>query len=133
VRAGGWLGRLPRTAAAAFNAFLCKRDRTFVIAGIAAGIAAGTAGLIDASVTGSGNSNSGGGVFALQAIGSVAIGGTSIFGGVGSVWRTVVGVLFLALITNGMDLLAVDRFYQPIVTGVVIVAAVAISSLAERG
>jgi ribose transport system permease protein len=102
---------------------------TFVIAGIAAGIA----GLIDASVTGSGNSNAGGGVFALQAIAAVAIGGTSIFGGVGSVWRTVVGVLFLALITNGMDLLSVDQFYQPIVTGVVIVAAVAISSLAERG
>jgi ribose transport system permease protein len=60
----------------------------------------------------------------------VAIGGTSIFGGVGSVWRTVLGVLFLALITNGMDLLAVNFNLQPIVTGVVIVAAVAISSLA---
>jgi ribose transport system permease protein len=98
---------------------------TFVIAGVAAGIA----GLIDASATGSGNNNAGANL-ALQAIAAVAIGGTSIFGGVGSVWRTVVGVLFLALITNGMDLLAIDPFYQPIVQGVVIVAAVAVSSLA---
>jgi len=98
---------------------------TFVIAGVAAGIA----GLIDASTAGSGNNNAGGNL-ALQAIAAVAIGGTSIFGGVGSVWRTVVGVLFLALITNGMDLLSVDANFQPIVTGVVIVASVAISSLA---
>ena len=98
---------------------------TFVIAGVAAGIA----GLIQASATGSGNSNDGT-TLALQAIAAVAIGGTSIFGGVGSVWRTVLGVLFLALITNGMDLLAVNFNLQPIVTGVVIVAAVAISSLA---
>jgi len=98
---------------------------TFVIAGVAAGIA----GLIEASTTGSGNSNDGT-TLALQAIAAVAIGGTSIFGGVGSVWRTVVGVLFLALITNGMDLLSVNSNLQPIVTGVVIVAAVAISSLA---
>jgi ribose transport system permease protein len=92
-------------------------------------LAAGIAGLIEASTTGSGNSNDAT-TLALQAIAAVAIGGTSIFGGVGSVWRTVVGVLFLALITNGMDLLSVNSNLQPIVTGVVIVAAVAISSLA---
>lgn len=100
---------------------------TFVIGGIGAGLA----GLIDASTTGSGNSNAFPDL-ALQAIAAVAIGGTSIFGGIGSVWRTVVGVLFLALITNGMDLLSISANYQPIVTGVVIVAAVAISSMAER-
>jgi ribose/xylose/arabinose/galactoside ABC-type transport system permease subunit len=36
----------------------------------------------------------------------VALGGTSIFGGVGSVWRTVLGVLILGMLTNGFDLLA---------------------------
>jgi ribose transport system permease protein len=101
---------------------------TFVIAGVAAGVA----GLVNASVTGSGTSTDFPDL-ALQAIAAVAIGGTSIFGGIGSVWRTVVGVMLLALITNGLDLLAVSSNWQPIVTGVVIVAAVAISSLAETG
>jgi ribose transport system permease protein len=100
---------------------------TFVIAGIAAGIA----GLINASATGSGNNNDFPNL-ALQAIAAVAIGGTSIYGGVGAVWRTVVGVLFLALITNGLDLLSVNSDLQPVITGAVIVAAVATSSLAER-
>ena len=76
---------------------------TFVITGAACGLA----GLIDASTTGSGSSDMGGlgGQLALLAIAGVALGGTSIFGGVGSVWRTVLGVLILGMITNGFDLL----------------------------
>jgi ribose transport system permease protein len=107
-------------------------DRIVIATFVIAGVAAGVAGLVNASVTGSGTSTDFPDL-ALQAIAAVAIGGTSIFGGVGSVWRTVVGVMLLALITNGLDLLAVSSNWQPIVTGVVIVAAVAISSLAETG
>ena len=69
---------------------------------------------------------------ALAAIAGVALGGTSIFGGVGSIWRTVVGVLMLGLITNGFNLLGVPDFYQDIVRGSLIIAAVALSTLAER-
>jgi ribose transport system permease protein len=107
-------------------------DRIMITTFVIAGVAAGVAGLINASTTGSGSSTDFPDL-ALTAIAAVAIGGTSIFGGVGSVWRTVVGVLLLALITNGLDLLAVSSNWQPIVTGAVIVAAVAISSLAETG
>ncbi len=46
-------------------------------------------------------------------------------------WRTVIGVLVLALVVNGFDLLGVAAFYQDIVEGALIVAAVAISSLAQ--
>jgi ribose transport system permease protein len=100
---------------------------TFVIAGVGCGIA----GLIDASTTGSGSATAGTD-YALTAIAAVALGGTSIFGGVGSVWRTVVGILLLAMITNGFDLLGVEAFYQDIVKGALIVAAVAVSSMVDR-
>ena len=67
-----------------------------------------------------------------MAIAAVALGGTSIFGGVGSIWRTVIGVLMLGLITNGFNLLGVEDFYQDIVRGGLIVVAVALGALAER-
>jgi ribose transport system permease protein len=73
-----------------------------------------------------------GGQLALLAIAGVALGGTSIFGGVGSVWRTVLGVLILGTITNGFDLLAVPDYWQDVVRGVLIIGAVAISSVVDR-
>jgi ribose transport system permease protein len=108
-----------------------KVDRIVITTFVIAGLAAGLAGLIDASTTGSGASTTGIGL-ELTAIAAVALGGTSIFGGVGSVWRTVVGVMLLALITNGFNLLGVESFYQDIVKGGLIVAAVAIGSVVER-
>jgi ribose transport system permease protein len=62
----------------------------------------------------------------------VALGGTSIFGGVGAVWRTVVGVLMLGMIINGFDLLGVAEYWQDVVRGALIVAAVAVGSAVER-
>lgn len=98
---------------------------TFVISGVGAGIA----GLI--AVSESGGSSPGGLDPTLRAIAAVALGGTSIFGGVGAVWRTVVGVIMLALVTNGFDLLGVQSYYQDMVTGGLILAAVAIA-IVER-
>ena len=85
-------------------------------------------------MTGSGTSDTSGlgGGLALLAIAGVALGGTSIFGGVGSVWRTVLGVLILGMITNGFDLLAVPDYWQNIVRGILIIFAVAISTMIER-
>jgi ribose/xylose/arabinose/galactoside ABC-type transport system permease subunit len=60
------------------------------------------------------------------------LGGSSIFGGVGSVWRTVLGVLMLGMITNGFDLLAVQDYWQNIVRGALIIIAVAIGLVVER-
>lgn len=60
----------------------------------------------------------------LPAIAAVLIGGTSLFGGVGTVFGTFVGALILTLVLNGMNLLSVNANWQPIVTGVILVAAV---------
>ena len=111
-----------------------KVSRTVIITFVIAGAACGLAGLIDASTTGSGSSDTSGlgGSLALLAIAGVALGGTSIFGGIGSVWRTVLGVLILGTITNGFDLLAVPDYWQDVVRGVLIILAVAISSVIDR-
>jgi ribose transport system permease protein len=111
-----------------------KVDRTVIITFVITGAACGLAGLIDASTTGSGSSDMSGlgGQLALLAIAGVALGGTSIFGGVGAVWRTVLGVLILGMITNGFDLLAVPDYWQDVVRGILIILAVAISSTIDR-
>ena len=82
---------------------------------------------------GSGASNSFADTFAFQAIAAAVVGGTSIFGGARAVWRAVVGVLILALIGNGFNLLGIDPTYQLAVQGVLIFAAVAGTSPSGAG
>ena len=60
----------------------------------------------------------------LPAIAAVLIGGTSLFGGVGTVFGTFVGALILTLMLNGMNLLQVNANWQPLVTGIILVFAV---------
>ena len=60
----------------------------------------------------------------LPAIAAVLIGGTSLFGGVGTVFGTFVGALMLTLVLNGMNLLQVNASWQPLVTGVIVILAV---------
>ena len=60
----------------------------------------------------------------LPAIAAVLIGGTSLFGGVGGLLGTLIGALTLTLVVNGMNLLAVDASWQPLVTGVIVILAV---------
>jgi ribose transport system permease protein len=55
-----------------------------------------------------------------------------VLGGRGSVWRTVLGVLLLALIANGFNLIGVDPIYQQIVQGAIILLAVAADSLSRQ-
>jgi ribose transport system permease protein len=111
-----------------------KVDRTVIITFVVTGAACGLSGLIDSSTTGSGSSDMSGlgGSLALLAIAGVALGGSSIFGGIGSVWRTVLGVLILGMITNGFDLLAVPDFWQDVVRGILIIIAVAIGTVIQR-
>lgn len=65
----------------------------------------------------------------LPAIAAVLIGGTSLFGGVGSVAGTVLGSIILALVLNGMNLLDIRSQWQPLVVGVVLIAAVLVDAL----
>ncbi len=100
---------------------------TFVIAGLAAGLAAA----ISVSRISMGQASAGAGM-ELQAIAAVILGGTSIYGGVGAVWRSVAGVLLLALINNGFNILNADPFYRDLTTGLVILGAVGISAAGRR-
>ena len=100
---------------------------TFVIAGFAAGLAAA----ISVSRISMGQASAGTGL-ELQAIAAVILGGTSIYGGVGAVWRSVAGVLLLALINNGFNILNADPFYRDLTTGLVILGAVGISAAGRR-
>ena len=69
----------------------------------------------------------------LLAIAAVLIGGTSLFGGVGSVFGTLVGALILTLVLNGMNLLTISASWQPLVTGVIVVLAVFFDNLTRNG
>jgi len=69
----------------------------------------------------------------LPAIAAVLIGGTSLFGGVGTVFGTFVGALILTLVLNGMNLLSVNASWQPLVTGVIVILAVWLDKATRRG
>ena len=103
------------------------RTTTFAISGLSAGLA----GVIGASRIATGQANVGTEI-TLSAIAAVVIGGTSIMGGEGAVWRTLFGVLLLQLISNGLNILNVPPFYQLIVRGSVILFAVALDALRHR-
>lgn len=94
---------------------------TFAYSGLAAALAAMV-------LTGRLNSAqpSAGTMFELDAIAAVVVGGTSLFGGRGGVFGTLVGALIIGVINNGMNLLNVPSFYQQIVKGGVILGALLI-------
>jgi len=68
----------------------------------------------------------------LPAIASVLIGGTSLFGGVGTVFGTFIGALLLTLVLNGMNLLSISASWQPFVTGVIVILAVWLDRITRR-
>jgi len=100
---------------------------TFAIAGLAAGLASAIA----VSRVSMGQATAGTGM-ELEAIAAVIIGGTSIYGGQGAIWRSLAGVIMLALINNGFNILNADPFFKDLTTGLIIVAAVAISASGRR-
>ncbi|WMS43916.1 ABC transporter permease [Acuticoccus sp. MNP-M23] len=87
------------------------------------GAAAALAGIILAGRLGSGSSNAGQG-FELEVIAAVVLGGTSLFGGRGSILGTVLGALTVSVIANGLILLHMSPFLTPIVTGCIILIAI---------
>ncbi|NLG07630.1 MAG: ribose ABC transporter permease [Deinococcales bacterium] len=70
--------------------------------------------------------------FELDAIAAVVVGGTSLAGGRGGVWGTLIGALIIGVINNGMNLLNVSSFYQQIVKGGVILAALLLDRALSR-
>jgi inositol transport system permease protein len=89
----------------------------------ACGALAGVAGLVLAARITTGQPNAGVG-YELDAIAAVVIGGTSLSGGVGCIGGTILGVVLVGIINNGLDLMNVSSYYQAIVKGVIIIGAV---------
>ncbi|WP_437288201.1 sugar ABC transporter permease [Sorangium sp. So ce406] len=79
------------------------------------------------------NQSSGGGDVLLNAIAAAVIGGTSLFGGRGTVWSALTGALLIGSISNGMDLLALPSSVKFMVTGAALLAAVTIDAIARSG
>ncbi|MFN8678219.1 MAG: ABC transporter permease [Thermomicrobiales bacterium] len=115
--------------AASLSGIRVEQVRT--IAFIISGLSAGIAGVLAASRTSSAQPDLGM-ELALQAIAAAVVGGTSIMGGQGAIWRAVLGVLILAMIGNGFNLLGIDTIYQQIVQGLLIMLAVGLDQLLRR-
>jgi ribose transport system permease protein len=98
------------------------RASTYVLVGLCAALA----GVITASRTSVGQPDAGGFTDLFNIFAAVIIGGTSITGGYGAMWRTVIGVLLLALMGNGFNLANIDPVYQSMITGAIILFAVAV-------
>lgn len=103
------------------------RTTTYALSGLSAGLA----GVLATSQVATGQADAGG-TLALGAVAAIVVGGTSIWGGEGAVWRTVLGVLLLAMIGNGFNLLQVEPTYQQILQGLIILAAVGVDAWSRR-
>ena len=99
----------------------------YVISGFLAGVAA----IILSARIRSGQPTAGDG-YELDAIAATAIGGTSMIGGKGSVFGTVMGFIIIGVVSNSLTLLNVSSFYQQIVKGVIIIVAVMMDSQTKR-
>lgn len=95
----------------------------YVLSGVACGIAAVIlTARVSAGLPTAGES------YELDAIAATVIGGTSLSGGRGRLWGTIVGAILLGIVNNGLDLLNVSSFYQQIVKGLIILGAILIDS-----
>lgn len=100
---------------------------TFIATYVLAGILYGIGGFLEAARIGSANNGTGFG-YELDAIAACVVGGISFSGGVGKVQGAIAGVLMFTIISYGMTFMGLDQYYQYIVKGVIIVAAVALDN-----
>jgi len=100
----------------------------YVVAGLFYGIAS----LLSVARTGVGDPNAGQ-TENLDAITAVVLGGTSLFGGRGVVLGSLVGALIVGIFRNGLTLMGVSSIYQVLVTGILVILAVATDQLSRKG
>ncbi|WP_431780171.1 sugar ABC transporter permease [Streptomyces chumphonensis] len=97
-----------------------------------AGTMAAFGGLLIASRIAAADQGAGSGVLLMEAIAAAVIGGTSLFGGRGTVWSALLGMLVIGSISNGLALLGSPSHLQYMITGGVLLAAVVIDSVSRR-
>lgn len=95
------------------------------------GLLCGVAGVILTARVGAATVDAGR-MMELDAIAAAVIGGTSLLGGQGSVWGALLGALIMASLDNGMSLLNTEAWWQPILKGAILVAAVAVDMAGRR-
>ncbi len=95
---------------------------------VISGVLAALAGIITTARVTSGVTSTGDG-YETNAIAMVVIGGTSLAGGRGRLWGTIIGILLLQCLTNGLDMLGVNAYYQLIIKGFVVIGAVMLDGL----
>lgn len=88
-----------------------------------AGITAGLAGITELSRVGSGQPGAGVG-YELDSIASVVLGGTSLQGGIGNIWGTLIGALIIASLRNGLNVLNINAYWQQVAIGAIVIFAV---------
>ncbi|NPV54294.1 MAG: ABC transporter permease [Firmicutes bacterium] len=103
------------------------RGATYVLCSMLAGVS----GIILTSRLASGQPNSGVG-YEFEAITAAVLGGTSLFGGEGTIWGVIFGALFMGVLGNGLNLLNVSSYWQLVIKGAVLVVAVLIDMLKKR-
>ena len=108
-----------------------KTKRVIFSVYVISGILAGISGLMLSSRVISG-SPSLGQTYELDAIAAVVIGGASLMGGRGSIWGTALGLLLIQTLNNGLDIMTVPSYWQDVIKGVLIVAAVAVDVWATK-
>jgi D-xylose transport system permease protein len=105
------------------------RITVFALAGLMAAIG----GLIFVSRLTAASTQTGGGTFLLEAIAAAVIGGTSLFGGRGSVWSALLGALVIGSVSNGLDLQAQPPEIKYMVEGSILLIAVTVDAISRRG
>ena len=95
------------------------------------GALSGLGGVISASRIGVGTGNLGTGL-EFDVITAVVVGGTSIFGGIGNLQRTILGALIIGVVTNGMIIINLNSFYQMIAKGLILIIAVGAETIRHK-
>lgn len=108
-----------------------RTQRTIFLTFVLSGTAVGLTGILLASQTGQGSGNAATGL-EFSAVTAVVLGGASLAGGRGSILGTILGVLVIGVVNNGIVLLGIESFWQDVVRGTLLIVAVAVDQLRLR-
>jgi len=106
--------------------------KVVVLVFVLSGLAAGLAGAIEAGRLGAGYPTAGSTTELFDAIAGAVVGGVSLFGGIGTVPGALVGAVIVGTLEQGLDVLNVSTYWQPLVIGLVILVGVGADSLSRR-